>query len=362
MTGRPGKGYAVVTGATMEYVVSVRSRAPHSNGRSAVKLSDVAAAAAVAPMTVSRVLNAPERVAAATAQRVREAIERLGYVPNLVAGGLSSRRTRMVAAIVPTMAHPMFAELVQQFSDALRARGYEVMLSLSGYNDVDERGLVRAVLARRPDALLLTGARHDPATRQLLSGAAIPVVEIFDVTSHPIDALVSVDHAAVGAAAAAYFRAKGHSRFASFAASDPRARARGAAFAAAARKDGGTVLAETTLPAPSTIAAGRTALRALLPALDAPTALFCSSDLVAFGALVEARLHGIAVPQRLAVCGFGALEISAASEPPFTTVSVEGARVGQEAASLLLARLDGAPRAGSGHVKVPFRIIERASS
>ncbi len=342
--------------------------------RSSVKLSDVAAAAGVAPMTVSRVLNAPERVSAATAQRVRAEIERLGYVPNLIAGGLSSRRTRMVAAIVPTMAHPMFADLVQNFTDALRARGYEVMLSLSGYGAINETALVRAVLARRPDALLLTGAKHDASTRQLLTDAAIPVVEIFDVARRPIDMLVEVDHAAVGAAVAAYFRAKGHDRFAVFGAADRRARTRADAFARAALRGGGAVLANTVIPAPSTIGAGRAALRSLLPALTEvgegmrvaalvaprPIALFCSSDLVAFGAMIEARANGVAVPERLAVCGFGDFELSATSEPPFTTVSVEGARIGQHAAAFVLDRLNG--MAGARRVLVPFRIVERASS
>jgi len=371
-----------------------RAAGPLSNPRQAgqqVKLSDVAAAAGVAPMTVSRVLNTPERVSVATAQRVRAAIEQLGYVPNLVAGGLSSRRTRMVAAIVPTMAHPMFAELVQAFTNVLRAQGYEVMLSLSGYDTVSEAPLVRAVLARRPDALLLTGARHDAPTRQMLADAAIPVVEVFDVTRRPIDMLVGLDHAAVGNAVAAYLRAKGHQRFAVFAASDTRARLRGAAFAQAVRRDGGTLLAETVIPAPSTIMAGRMALRALLPELteglspalpqsltpagaqtDAQTggetprvngqavALFCSSDLVAFGALLEARANGVAVPERLAVCGFGDFELSAASDPPFTTVTLEGARAGRHAATFLLERLAGAT--DQRRVLVPFRIIERASS
>jgi LacI family gluconate utilization system Gnt-I transcriptional repressor len=303
-------------------------------------------------------------VSTATAQRVRAAIEQLGYVPNLIAGGLSSRRTRMVAAIVPTMAHPMFVELVQNFTDALRAQGYQVMLSLSGYGDVSEADLVRTVLARRPDALLLTGTTHDAPTRQMLADAAIPVVEIFDVARQPVDMLVGVDHAAVGTAVAAYFSAKGHDRFAVFAAADRRARSRGTAFAAAVRKSGGTVLAETVIPAPSTITAGREALRALLPALDRRAALFCSSDLVAFGALVEARAHGIVVPDRLAVCGFGDFELSTAAEPPFSTVSVEGARIGQHAASFLLERLTSAPAAAVGlrRVQVPFRIVERASS
>src|SRR5208282_98963 len=124
--------------------VDWREMKPRS-GRPVVKITDVATMAGVAPMTVSRVLNAPERVSADTAERVRAAIETLGYVPNLIAGGLSSRRSRMVAAIVPTMAHPMFAELVQNFTDTMRSRGYEVMLSLSGYAAVGETALLRSV-------------------------------------------------------------------------------------------------------------------------------------------------------------------------------------------------------------------------
>jgi LacI family gluconate utilization system Gnt-I transcriptional repressor len=103
-------------------------------------------------------------------------------------------------------------------------------------------------------------------------------------------------------------------------------------------------------------------MRALLPVLASGTraALFCSSDLVAFGALVEAKANGVAVPDRLAVCGFGDFELSAASDPALTTVSVEGARIGWCAASVVLDRLDGVEEVR--RVQVPSRIIERASS
>src|SRR5208337_4188884 len=103
-----------------------------------------------------------------------------------------------------------------------------------------EAALLRSVLARRPDALLLTGATHDATTHQMLAAVGIPVVEVFDVAPRPIDMLVGVDHAAAGAAVAAYFRAKGHARFAVFGAADRRAQLRARAFAQAARGGGGT--------------------------------------------------------------------------------------------------------------------------
>jgi LacI family transcriptional regulator, gluconate utilization system Gnt-I transcriptional repressor len=335
---------------------------PPRGTRPPVKLSDVAAEAGVAPMTVSRVINTPDRVSPHTAARVRAAIEKLGYVPNMVAGGLSSRRSRMVAAIVPTIAHPMFAEMVQHFTDTMRNAGYQVMLSLSGYGEFAELDLVRGLLARRPDAMLITGADHVPQLRQMLAEAGIPVVEIWDVSPQPVDMLVGLDHVQAGAAVAALLLGKGIECFAVFAAADPRAQARRRGFTEAVRRAGGTLLADPALPAPSTITAGRQAMGTLAAALTRRTGLFCSSDLLAFGAITEARVRGIDVPAQLSVCGFGNFELGSANEPPFTTVSVEGAEIGRTAAGFLLRRLGGAPAREDDRIHVPFRIVERAST
>ena len=338
-----------------------------SNNRSApVKITDVAAAAGVAPMTVSRVINTPDRVSPETTARVRAAIERLGYVPNLIAGGLSSRKSRMVAAIVPTIAHPMFADVVQAFSDSMRQAGYQVMLSISGYDDTDHDALFRALLGRRPDALLITGSAYSPGALQMLIEAQIPVVEIWDVSSRPIDMMLGFDHAQVGSEVAAFFHAKGHRRFAVLSAGDTRALARARGFTEAAQRLGGTVVAEQIIPSPSTIAAGRAALRTMLPSLGASLgercALFCGSDLLAFGVVTEARMHGVAIPDQLAVCGFGSFELTAQCEPPITTVSLEGVQTGRSAAALLLRRLSGEPPRDADRVHVPFSIVERATS
>lgn len=331
--------------------------------RGPVKITDVAAAAGVAPMTVSRVLNTPERVSQETAARVREAIEQLGYVPNLIAGGLSSRRSRMIAAVVPTIASPMFADPIRSFTEVMAGAGYEVMLSISGYENEDEEAQIRSILGRRPDALLLTGAHHGEATRRLIADAAVPVVEIWDTAEEPFDMLVGLDHEQVGAAVAAFFLARGHRRFAVIGASDQRGRARRHGFMKTIEAHGGTIIAAPLLPAPSSMLDGRAALRALLPLPRGRVAVLASSDLVAFGVITEALAQGIAVPGRLAVCGFGDFEISRAAEPPFTTVSVDGSRVGALAAEMLLQRLSGrAPRGTPRSIHVPFRIIERAST
>jgi LacI family gluconate utilization system Gnt-I transcriptional repressor len=327
-----------------------------------VKITDVAAAAGVAPMTVSRVINTPDRVTPETTARVRAAIDRLGYVPNLIAGGLSSRKSRMVAAVVPTIAHPMFASVVKAFSDSMRHAGYQVMLSISGYEDEEDEVLFRALLGRRPDALLITGSGYTPVALQLLIEARIPVVEIWDLSSRPIDMLIGFDHAQVGAEVAAHFATKGHQRYATLSAGDPRALKRSRGFTEAVLRSGGSVVLQQVKPAPSTIAAGRDGVRALLPLLDQRCALFCSSDLMAFGAVTEARVQGIVVPDQLAVCGFGSFELSAMNEPPITTVSLEGAGTGRSAAAFLLRRLAGEAPRDADRVQVPFRIIQRATT
>ncbi len=323
-----------------------------------VKLSDVAAAAGVAPMTVSRVLNNPERVAPETAERVRAAIESLGYVPNLLAGGLSSRRSRIVAAIVPTVASPIFAASLASFTDALGTAGYHVVLGLSGYGPNDtEEALVGAILGRRPDGLLLTGTSHSATTRRRLAVAGVPVVEIWDLVDSPADMVVGFDHRAVGQAVAAMFLRQGYRRFAAIGADDPRAVARRRGFTQSLPPD--SLVMDHILAAPASMQGGRDAM-ARLPIGAEPVALFCSSDAAAAGAMIEAASRGIPVPGGLAVCGFGDLEIGRAMFPAITTVSVDGAEIGRVAARCLLGRLAG--RDVQRRVAMPFQVVERGST
>jgi LacI family gluconate utilization system Gnt-I transcriptional repressor len=106
-------------------------------------------------------------------------------------------------------------------------------------------------------------------------------------------------------------------------------------------------------------------MREIAGKLPRRTALFASSDLVAFGAVTEARVLGIDVPSRLSVCGFGDFELSLGCSPAITTVNVDGAAMGELAAASLLSRIDGRPGDAGGRgsrIMVPFRIIARESS
>jgi transcriptional regulator, LacI family len=139
-------------------------------------------------------------VSPATRERVESFISSMGYIPNMLAGGLASRRTRIVAAIVPTISHSIFAETVRGLSEQLSLQGYQLLLGQTNYSEDAETGLVEAFIGRRVDGLVLTGVQHSARTRQRLKAAGIPVVETWDMSPQPIDMLVGFDNHAAGQA------------------------------------------------------------------------------------------------------------------------------------------------------------------
>ncbi|VXB00363.1 GntR family transcriptional regulator [Burkholderia sp. 8Y] len=322
-----------------------------------VRITDVAASAGVSPITVSRVFNAPDTVAPETLARVRQAVSELGYVPNRLAGGLSSAKSRLIAAIVPTVAHSLFSETVQVFSDTMSRAGYQVLLGLSGYSDENEDQLLDAVLSRRPEGVLLTGVAHTATLRERLRKIGIPIVETWDMTDDPIDMLVGFSHYRIGAAVAERFVARGAKHPALVCATDQRALARRRGFIDTLAQHGMHDVADVLMPPPTSVALGKNALRRIHETRPQVDAIFCSSDLLALGVVSEARRRGLDVPARLAVCGFGDLDFAADTTPALTTVRVDGKRIGATAARCLIERLGGA--APVAPVDVGFEIIGR---
>lgn len=330
-------------------------------GSGAVTLHDVAKLAGVAPITASRALNTPQQVSAEVLRKVGEAVARTGYVPNRLAGGLASRRSRLVAAVVPTIAGPVFLETVQSLTEALAEHGYQLMLGQAGYGGGREDALLEAIIGRRPDGIVLTGILHSAEGRRRLLASGIPVVETWDLTPTPIDMLVGFSHAEVGRAVAAHLHTKGRRRLAVVAGDDERARRRTDAFSAAALALGLTRPAVVAVPAPTTLKSGREALARLLGAAPDIDAVFCSSDLLALGVLTEARVRALQVPGQLAVIGFGDLAFAADLAPALSTVRIRGDAIGRQAAQFIIERVEGRdiPRRV---IDLGFAIVERESA
>jgi LacI family gluconate utilization system Gnt-I transcriptional repressor len=314
----------------------------------------------VSAVTVSRVLNRPELVRPATVEVVKRAIARTGYVPNLLAGGLASRRSRLVAAIVPTVTNSMFVETIQALTDRLWEARYHVVLGLTGYSPREE-ALVTEILGRRPDALFIVGVNHAPEARRRILGAQIPVVEAWDLTETPLDMVVGFSHEKVGAAIGEYLVGRGYRRFASVWANDARGARRRRGFLQVLARHGIEELAVSVMPAPSNQRMGHDGFADLLARGVSPDVVVCSSDTIAHGVLAEARARGLAVPRDVAVMGFADLGLAVDAVPALSTIRIDRQGIGRLAAESLLAELAGTPPP-QRIVDVGFELVERAST
>lgn len=335
---------------------------PAVAGSGSITLIDVARVAGVSPITVSRALNRPEVVSESARNKVLEAVRQTGYVPNMLAGGLASNKSRLIAIFVPTIAHSIFAETVQALMDHLAAAGYQTLLGLTGYSAEQEERLLGAVLGRRPDGIVLTGTLHTPESRARLTAAGIPVVEAWDLGKTPIDMQVGFSHEKVGRAIASHLHDKGYRRFAIVSVDDSRALKRGRSVVSQLKKLGIDDVPMEVLAAPASVLSGREGLQHLFQQGHRPEVIVCSSDTVAQGILAEAACQGIRVPEELAVMGFGDLSSAAHVFPPLSTVNVDGSRMGKLAANALLQRFRDGDQQQPVRLDTGFTLIDRATT
>lgn len=327
-----------------------------------VTLKDVAKLANVSAMTVSRALTRPELVSLKTISLVVSAVEQTGFISNSLAGGLTSRRTKLIAAIVPTIAHSLFSDMVQSMIDALEREGYQTMLGLSRYDSRQEEALVKAILSRRPDGIALTGIEHTAQTTKLIRQSRVPVVELWDHTQSPLDSAIGFSHEDVGCAAYKFLIQR-YRRPVAIRTDDGRARKRAQGFIQAAADLGHAtpvdIVISENVPQSQRGRETLTLLRSLAPDADA---VFCSSDAMAQSVLASAHSLGWGVPDKLAILGFGDQSLSTDTIPALSTIRVDGTRIGTLAAEHLLRRIQYPNVSVQCSVDVGFEMITRASA
>jgi LacI family transcriptional regulator, gluconate utilization system Gnt-I transcriptional repressor len=334
-------------------------RSRRSSG--AITLRDVATLAGVAPITASRAVNTPEQVSPDVLKKVQDAIQRTGYVPNRVAGGLASSRSRLIAAVVPSIVVSVFVETIETLNNTLFEAGYQLMLGQTGYSPEREEALLEAIIGRRPDGIFLTGIMQSSKGRTRLLASGIPVVETWDLTPTPIDMLIGFSHSDIGREVANFLMAKGRTRFALVHAGDERASRRAASFTNTVAKRGCRAVLVDNVGASRSLKSGREALSRILSKTPDVDAIFCSSDLLAMGVLTEAMARGIKVPQQLSIVGFGDVPYVADMVPALTTVHINGSDIGRKAAGFLIARAQGLS-VEEPIVDVGFAIVQRDSA
>jgi LacI family gluconate utilization system Gnt-I transcriptional repressor len=346
--------------------VTIRNKQGRGRPRQAVlntgrpTLADVARRAGVSAATVSRVINTPKMVSPETVGKVRSAIDDTGYVPNLLAGGLASNRTRLVTALVPSIASSIFNDTMEEMTRALSEEGYLVMLSLLD-DGPGHSVTLDAVLGRRPDGVILTSIEDDAVIRRKLKESGAPIIETWALPAKPIDLAVGFSHTRVGRDLAAHVHKLGYRRPLLLSANMRRAKERTESFARTWTKLGGGAPERLMVTSPMRYGPARTELARFLDGGGKADIVICTSDWLADACAIEARIRKLKIPGDLAVFGFGDLHLASEGPLALSTVRIDGAAIGRQAAAMLLDRAAGRV-IERPVVDVGFEIIDRDSA
>jgi LacI family transcriptional regulator, gluconate utilization system Gnt-I transcriptional repressor len=314
---------------------------PRATGR--VTLADVAKAADVSPITVSRALRGERAVDAVLVARVRAAASKLGYMPDPAARALASRHSSHVAVLIPMLSNALFVDLLEAVQRTLRASGYQTFMAVTHYDASEEEHLLREQLLHRPAGLMVTGHERNDATRNLIAQSGVPCVHLMESIGGPGVHCVGFSQLQASQEMVRHLLKKGRKRIAFAAAQlDPRTMQRLEGWRRELRAAG---LYDTKLewlnPAPSSLALGGQMFEQIMgqrPLVDA--VFFCNDDL-AQGALLAALRMKIDVPGQVAIAGFNDLTGSDQMLPPLTTVRTPRADIGIAAAHMLLKLMHG---------------------
>lgn len=335
------------------------------NSGSIVTMRDVARAAGVSRMTVSRALKKDSPVSSETRERILQVVRDMNYVPDQMAGSLTTKRSGFVAVLVPSLNNLHFAETVQALTQELEGIGQQVLLGYTDYSAEREEQLVETMLRRRPEAIVLSYDGHSKRTLQLLSKAHVPVIELWERPEKPIAHTVGFSNTAAAGEMTTALIERGYRNIAFLGEGEDdwtRGAARRKGFVQAMEQAG--LSAHRLLligKPPLSIEDGAAAVPKLLANFPDTDCIFCVSDPPAFGAISALQTAGHAVPDDIGVVGFGDFEVSRFANPTITTVTVDpntiGSATGKMIAELLEARdsLAEANRQISVKVQLTFR-------
>jgi LacI family transcriptional regulator, gluconate utilization system Gnt-I transcriptional repressor len=334
-----------------------------------LKMEDVAERAGVSLMTVSRALRTPNVVSTSTLQRILAIVKESGYVPDSIAGGLASKRSGFVSLLVPSINNLHFAETAAALKQTLAPANLQVLLGITNYEAKAEERLVETMLRRRPEAIVLTNDGHSEYTRKLLAEAAVPVIDTWETPKRLIPHVghsVGFSNKAAASAMTNHLIGRGYVRIGYIGeASDTgtRGRFRREGFIEAMNAAGLSAQRQVALNAPPVgMLEGRQAFDELIAQWPDTQAVMCVSDPCAFGALSSCQLRGWKVPERMAIAGFGAFEISASAVPAISTISVSGSEIGRAAGRMLLEILGENADLVTKRIEIPTEVLARQST
>jgi len=336
------------------------ARKRRGSGRATV--FDVAQAAGVSAITVSRVLRTPDLVSDKTRHKVQTAVAQLGYMPDPAAKALASDRSDIIGVIVPSLTNTVFSDTLRGLYDVADGSAFQLQIANTRYSPRAEQQLVQTFLTQRAAGLIVTGIDQSEEAARALNSAPCPIVQITETGPAPFDMMVGFSHAAAAARGAQHLLDQGYRRIGFLGArQDPRSRRRLGGFQSALRSAGvfdpDLVLFSEYR---SSVPLGCEQLSDLLAKAPDADAVLCNNDELALGALFECQRRGVDVPRAFGICGFNDTPAMGAAFPALTSIRTPRRQIGRQAMEILIAKLAGA--APAPQHDLGFELIARDST
>ncbi|MCR9088819.1 MAG: LacI family DNA-binding transcriptional regulator [Rhodobacteraceae bacterium] len=326
---------------------------------SKVSLSEVARAAGVSKMTASRVLRGEGGYSENTRLKVMEKVDALGYLPNRLATVFAGdKSSTFIGVSIPDLGNEVFAQVLEGIDRKLGSFGHQSVLGLTQHTLEEEESWIRTVLSWQPAGLILTGRYHSPRATDMLRNAGIPIVEIWDLNSSPLDMSVGINHFDSGFDMGRYLIGCGYCDIGYVGTSHDTANAattRLDGFCKAVEGGGGRVVKQLCLHDTATYYPGYYGTEQLLAGGAPIECIFYQNDSMAFGGLQYATARGMQVPRDIGIAGWGDLPIASVMTKRLTSMHVPHLKLGQAAAEMMLARLSNEPV--SACRDIGFRLI-----
>ncbi len=304
-------------------------------------LQDVADRVGITKMTVSRYLRNPERVSVALGHKIALALDELGYIPNRAPDMLSNATSRAIGVLLPSLTNQVFADVLRGIETVTDAAGYQTLLSHFGYDPQKEERQLRSLLGWNIDGLILTERHHTPGSLRMIGIDGIPVVEMMDSVSPCLDMAVGFDNVEAARQMTRAILAKGHRHTVYLGARfDERTLQKQQGYEIAMR-EAHLEPHSVMMTAASSFSAGARLLRETQQRYPQTDSLFCTNDDLAAGAMFECQRQGLHIPGQMAIAGFHGHDIAHVVTPPLATVLTPRERIGREAATMLLACING---------------------
>jgi LacI family gluconate utilization system Gnt-I transcriptional repressor len=321
----------------------VKKRSKRSSGK--IRIEDVAEAANVSIMSVSRAVRGVEGISFKKREEILQIARNLGYYPNSVAVSLAASNSNMIGVSVPTLFGTVFSEIYSSMRTRFEKAGYVTMIDITDYNKKHEEEWVERMIAWRPAGLILTGVSHSEKTKERLLKSKIPVLEIWDIANEPVDICIGVDHFKAGETMGDYLVDFGYKKPAYVGIAlgkDIPADRRLSGLNQSFNRINSSVNYIDRSAKNSSFESGYNATLNLMSGEgEKPDVICYLNDNMAFGGIKACENLEFNCPESIGIVGYNGLDINSVLQQKITTSITPRRKMGEQGADLLVGKIHG---------------------